>query len=136
MGMAAPDAEETIDTAALERLREEMGGDESFLAELIDTYLEDSPQQLAAMAAAVQAGDATSLQRAAHSLKSNSASFGARALAALCQELEAMGKVGTLESAAPRVAQAAAGYEQVRRALQAARPEPQEPQEPQEEASA
>jgi HPt (histidine-containing phosphotransfer) domain-containing protein len=110
--------EGVLDPAALENLREMMGGDAE-LSELIDTFLEDAPQLLADMHQAVEQGDAAGLRLAAHSLKSNSADFGAMALSNLCRELEGMGKAGKLDGAAGLVRQAAAEYEQVKAALEA-----------------
>src|SRR5262245_2380406 len=108
-----------LDRGVLDRLLETAGGDESFLADLIDAYLDDTPRLLAAMGEAVATGDAEGLRRAAHSLASNSATFGALPLAGLCRELEAQARVGTIEGVASRVTQARADYEHVKRALQA-----------------
>jgi HPt (histidine-containing phosphotransfer) domain-containing protein len=108
-----------IDRGVLDGLLESLGGDLDFLAELLQTYFDDSPQQIAAMRAAVAAGDAEALRRAAHSLKSNSANFGALALSAKCKELEMVGKAGTVDGAADKIAVVAADYEQVRAALEA-----------------
>jgi HPt (histidine-containing phosphotransfer) domain-containing protein len=113
---------ESIDRAALHTLFETTGGDPAFLAELIDSYCDDTPGLLAAVRHAVDDGDAEALRRAAHSLKSNSATFGALALAALGRDLEEQGRTGRLDGAAERVALAEAEYAHVRRALQAARP--------------
>ena len=71
---------EVIDRAALDVLLETVGGDLEFLGELIGDFFDDSPQQLAAAGEALEADDAEALRRAAHSLKSNSANFGAMAL--------------------------------------------------------
>jgi HPt (histidine-containing phosphotransfer) domain-containing protein len=109
-----------IDEGTLKALLEAVGGDLAFLSELIDTYLSDSPAQLAAMQSALSAGDPQELRRAAHSLKSNSASFGAQALAQVCKELEEMGKSGALERAGAHVARAKVEFEKVSRALEEA----------------
>jgi HPt (histidine-containing phosphotransfer) domain-containing protein len=111
-----------INRAALDDLVATTGGDPAFLAELIDTYFEDSGTLLPAMRNAVVAGSAEQLRRAAHSLKSNSASFGAQELTLLCRELEEQGRAGSLGGAADRLAQVEAEYDRVRRALEAARP--------------
>jgi two-component system, sensor histidine kinase and response regulator len=108
-----------INRSVLNRLVESLGGDTDFLGELLGTYFDDSPRQIATMRAAVSAGDAEGLRRAAHSLKSNSANFGALALSAECKELEMMGKAGVLEGAADKIVVVAADYEQVRAALAA-----------------
>jgi PAS domain S-box-containing protein len=112
-----------LNQAALESLREMAGRDASFLVEMIDTFLDDAPHLLADMRQAVERGDAAGLRIAAHGLKSNSAEFGALALSALCRELEAMGKTGTLGGAAGRIAQAEAAYAPVKTALEAVRRE-------------
>jgi CheY-like chemotaxis protein len=113
-----------LDPAALENLRGMADGDDSFLVELIDTFLEDAPQLLADIRRAAEGGDAAGLRLAAHSLKSNSADFGALALFNLCRELEMMGKVGTLDGATALVTQAEAAYEQAKLALEAVRRDP------------
>ncbi|KQV60889.1 hypothetical protein ASC95_05555 [Pelomonas sp. Root1217] len=59
-----------------------------FVVELIDSFLEDAPQGLAALRRAAATGDATAWTRQAHSLKSNGLTFGATALAAAARELE------------------------------------------------
>jgi len=83
-----------INPAALDDLLETTGGDPAFLAELIDTYFQDSGSLLPVMREAVVAGSAEQLRRAAHTLKSNSASFGAQDLTVLCRELEEQGRTG------------------------------------------
>jgi PAS domain S-box-containing protein len=110
---------DVLDPAALQKLQDITGGDLTFLAELIDTFFEEAPQLLAQMQQALEQGDAGLLRRAAHSLKSNSAGFGAMALSSLCRELEEMGKSGSVEGAGEKVAEAEKKYEPVRAALEA-----------------
>lgn len=114
---------EILDPAAMERLWDLAGGDETFLVELMDTFLEDAPQLLADIRQAVEHGDAAGLYLATHSLKSNSTDFGAIVLSGLCRELEEMGKTGTLDKAAETAAQAEVEYERVKAAMEAARRE-------------
>jgi signal transduction histidine kinase/DNA-binding response OmpR family regulator len=109
-----------LDPAALEQLREVMGG-EAGLTELIDSFLEDAPQLLADLRQALEQGDTAGVRRAAHTLKSNGADFGAMTFSALCKELEALGKAGTLDGAAALGVQAEAEYEKVKVALEAVR---------------
>jgi HPt (histidine-containing phosphotransfer) domain-containing protein len=113
----------TIDRAALDNLLETTGGDPAFLAELIDTYLTDSVGLLETMGQAVSGADAEQLRRAAHSLKSNSASFGAHGLAELCQEVEHRARSGLLDEAAPRLAQVKMSFAKVERELRLVRGE-------------
>jgi HPt (histidine-containing phosphotransfer) domain-containing protein len=121
--MADPDA---LDRATLADLLREVGGDRAFLAELIQAYLADTPHRLAAMRqslgeerAGLGAPAGAALQRAAHTLKSNSRSLGAMHLAALCQELEHVATGDGIAGAEPGVKQVEAEYARVRTALQA-----------------
>jgi HPt (histidine-containing phosphotransfer) domain-containing protein len=116
--------QEAINRATLDDLLATTGGDPAFLNELLDTYFDDSATLLPAMRAALTTGSADQLRRAAHSLKSNSATLGAHELALLCRELEELGRAGALGGAADRLAQVEAEYERVKHALDAARPVP------------
>ncbi len=109
-----------IDHEALDMLLEAVGGDAAFLAELIDAYFVDTLELLATMRRSLVAKDAQELQRAAHSLKSNSANFGAHTLTGLCRELEECGKDNRLAGADALVAQIEMEYSRVERGLQAA----------------
>ena len=111
-----PEAE-IIEQKTLAALLDSLGGDVEFLKELVDAYLDSTPGLLAAMRQAAAAGDGPALQRAAHSLKTGSASMGARSLAALCKQLEDMGRSGSLDGAEARIDTAAAAYGDVAAAL-------------------
>lgn len=87
----------TIDPSALEAYREIMGEEtDAFIAEIIDTYLSNAPLLLNAMQESLAQADTKSLIRAAHTLKSNSATVGATTLAALAAEIEQQGNGGDL----------------------------------------
>jgi HPt (histidine-containing phosphotransfer) domain-containing protein len=108
-----------IDKEALNGLLKAVGSDLEFLAELLAEYFRDSPAQFHNLAAALSSNDAEAFRRAAHSLKSNSANFGALALSGRFKKLEDMGKSGNLEGADSLVTQADAEYQQVKIALEA-----------------
>jgi HPt (histidine-containing phosphotransfer) domain-containing protein len=108
-----------IDPAVWADLLESLGGDADFVAELLETYFDDSSRLLAAMQEALSTGNAEDLRRAAHSLKSSSASFGALRLSNKCKELEDMGKAGALDGAAEQIDHIAAEYAKTRAALEA-----------------
>ena len=112
-----------IDRQAIATLLEMVGDDRGFLAELIDTYLADTPEQLGAMRAAADAGDAAALVRPAHTLKTNSRNLGAERLAQLCLELETGARQGAVDRAPARVAQAEAAFAEARGELLALRDE-------------
>lgn len=112
--------DEPIDVDAFAELLETVGGDREFLAELVDTYLADSPNLFAELRAAIASDDAATARRAAHSLKSTSASFGATTLAGQCREIEAAAAAGNLDGLDEQVASAAASFVEVEAALRAA----------------
>jgi len=74
------------DLDAIRALQGDQGGD--LLQQVIRLYLDSSVELLREMEKAHGENDAPSLQRAVHTLKSSSASVGARKLAELCKELE------------------------------------------------
>jgi HPt (histidine-containing phosphotransfer) domain-containing protein len=81
--------ETVIDRAVYGELRDTTGAE--FLAELVDTFIDEGPGMLAELRAARAEGNAERFRRAAHSLKSNGNTFGAVKLAALARELELKG---------------------------------------------
>ena len=78
--------EPTIDRATFAELQDTVGAD--FVAELVGTFLEEAPPMLAELRSALAQSSADRFRRAAHSLKSNSHTFGATPLAGLARELE------------------------------------------------
>jgi len=117
------DAGRPIDWGTYDALLKMTGDDHEFVDDLIDTYLSDAVDQLAALDAAIGAADAAALTRPAHSLKSSSVNVGALDLGRVGRELEEQGRAGRLEGAAERVADARRQFEAVREALLARRAE-------------
>ena len=110
-----------LDRRVLDDLRESVGGDQAFVAELIDELLADAPIQLASLREATATGDAETARRAAHTLKGNGRTFGAAEFSSLCQEAEAAAAAGDLDAVAQRLDAIDASWEQVRAALETAR---------------
>jgi HPt (histidine-containing phosphotransfer) domain-containing protein len=110
-----------LDTGVLGELRESVGGDPEFLAELIDEFLADAPAQVGSLRRSATSGDAAAARRAAHTLKGNSRTFGANELAALCQEAEAAAGAGDLGAVLPRLDGIEREWARVRTELLAAR---------------
>ena len=84
-------AEPTIDLPTFTELQAAAGAE--FVAELVGTFLEEAPAMLAELRSAQAAGAADAFRRAAHSLKSNSNTFGATRLGALARDLELGGLI-------------------------------------------
>jgi len=108
---------QVIDQSALAALSETTGDDPAFLADLIDVFLTDAVELFTTMEGATADGDAEALRRAAHSLKSNSATLGATALNGLSRSIEELGKAADLESALPLIAEARAEFARVEQRL-------------------
>jgi HPt (histidine-containing phosphotransfer) domain-containing protein len=85
----------TIDQATFNELKQMSGAD--FINELIDAFLDDAPNMIQNMHAALDTKDVESFRRNAHSLKSNANTFGATELGALAKELEMMGRESNLD---------------------------------------
>ena len=104
-----------IDPAAFENLKAMAGAD--FIGELIATFLDDAPQLIAQLHSALAANDAEPFRRAAHSLKSNAATFGANDLAALAKELEMLGRENKLGETGTRLGALEEAYQSAAQAL-------------------
>jgi HPt (histidine-containing phosphotransfer) domain-containing protein len=98
-----------IDKATFDELKEMSG--EEFINELIDTFLEDAPKMIAEMKSGLDSNSVETYRRAAHSLKSNAATFGASQLAALAKELEMLGKENKLHETGDRLRALEEAYE-------------------------
>jgi histidine phosphotransfer protein HptB len=84
-----------INPRALEPYQRRMG--EDFVAEIIQTYLDNSPALVIEINKNFAAKNLEPFTRAAHILKSNSATLGAEKLAGLCQKLELAGEKSRLD---------------------------------------
>ncbi len=90
-----------LDMTTFQELKDMSGAD--FIDELVNTFLEDAPNLVNEMRSALKVNDAEAFRRAAHSLKSNSATFGATRLSGLAKELEMLGKENRLSEAEPKL---------------------------------
>jgi HPt (histidine-containing phosphotransfer) domain-containing protein len=78
-----------IDATVFAELQDTAGPE--FVVELVDTFGEEAPQILEELRAAHREAAAERFRRAAHSLKSNSSTFGATGLAEMARSLELVG---------------------------------------------
>jgi HPt (histidine-containing phosphotransfer) domain-containing protein len=108
-----------LDGKALDSLRQ-LGGDD-FVGELIDTFLRDAPDLLAMLRRSLEAHDVDELRHAAHTLKSNGATFGAEGFSELCSRLEGQARTGALAGASELVDRIEQEYERFERELAALR---------------
>jgi histidine phosphotransfer protein HptB len=109
----------TIDLATFEALKQATGAE--FALELVDTFLQEAPTMLDELRRALAAQDADKFRRTAHSLKSNSNTFGALALGTMARELEITGVANVIASGGRPLDALAQEYSRVAAALTALR---------------
>jgi HPt (histidine-containing phosphotransfer) domain-containing protein len=109
-----------ISEAEFQALAEMIGADmPEVLIDLLDTYIEESSGLVNTMTAALGQEQSESMMRAAHSLKSSSASIGAMRLSDLCAALEAhLRNTGAPVDVPVQVRKIAEEFERVREALE------------------
>jgi histidine phosphotransfer protein HptB len=89
-----------LDLDAVRSLYELVGEDRELFDELVAEFRDQGPQRIAELGRAMAAGDSAVASRAAHTLKTNSATFGATELASLSRRLEEAARRDELAAAA------------------------------------
>ena len=107
--------ESVIDKAVYAELEETAGAE--FVAELVDTFLEEASGMLAELRSARADNHADRFRRAAHSLKSNSNTFGALKLGAMAKDVELGGLARALQAASDPLGPLEEEYARVAAAL-------------------
>ena len=100
-----------------EELEEACGGDESFVAELLRSFLDAAPPALSALEGAAAACDFGRLKGEAHGLKGACLSVGAGPLAEACLGLEGAGLRGDAAEARTGLDLAARRWDELRAAI-------------------
>ncbi len=116
------DPSSSFDPGPLESLRRlsQIAG-RPILKEILENYLAETPRRLERLRAALAEGNAEELVFVAHSLKGSSGQLGAQRMAALCTELEELGRSLDLTGAAPLLADLEQEFARVEPLLQAQR---------------
>ena len=107
-----------IDETAFAETVAMVGGDVGFVRDLVAEYRADGTTRVADMRAALVAGEAEDLRRAAHTLKGSSASLGALDLADACRAIEIAAHEGQLAGLETAVASVASQFDAVVAALE------------------
>ncbi len=81
------------------KLVSRLGGDEALGREIVQVFLDDMPDRIAAIRMAVEHGDARALESAAHALKGALGSVAAEAALESAQALETIGREGAMRDA-------------------------------------
>jgi HPt (histidine-containing phosphotransfer) domain-containing protein len=101
--------------AAIRKLEEPGGPD--LVAQIIGIYLDHATRLLAELKSAATQNDLISIERCAHTLKSNSAQLGAERFAEVCSALERMAQTITPEALSDFLLHLEQEYERVRMRL-------------------
>ena len=109
-----------IDQEAIENLRSlgDEEGDDSFLREVIEIFVTDTPLRLAELRSSLANHDQATFTRAAHSIKGSSSNVGALRLGALAKVLENDSRE-SLAGLEPRIAELDASFDEAKTALEA-----------------
>ena len=94
-----------IDESVLSALKSSLGDDDAVMRQLIDMYLADAPKLVNDAKAALATGEQDKLTRAAHSLKSTSATMGATRVSACAKDIEVMARTARFAEAASAIDQ-------------------------------
>ena len=120
--VVATPIDQILDKAALDGIRAlQMEGAPDVLDSVISLYLDDAPKLMERLKHAVAANDAPEVERAAHTLKSSSASLGALKVSELCKQLEASARQHVLEQSTTLLTELETTYDGIQSALTAAR---------------
>lgn len=92
-------------------------GAPDILGKIISLYLDNSPKQLGELHDALSSGNAASIQKVAHSLKSSSATLGATMLSSYFRELESLARTNSIGKADELISQIETEYKAVETAL-------------------
>ena len=90
---------------------------ELLVQRVIKAFATDTPGHLQTLRAAIADANAAGMRRAAHSLKSSSANVGADTLAALCKDMEQLGRTDTTAGATTLLASMEREFGAVRQSL-------------------
>lgn len=94
---------------------ERLMGDEELAATILQGFLADIPRQIQSLRGYLEAEDAPSAERQAHTIKGASANVGAEALRALTLEMEKAGQAGDLDSIKASLQELDAAFEEFKK---------------------
>jgi CheY-like chemotaxis protein/HPt (histidine-containing phosphotransfer) domain-containing protein len=115
----APSQPPIFDPKAIEQLKSNLGKQAAgLLPTLLDDFQRDTNTLLQDARRALQLVQPIELRRAAHTLKSNSATFGLLAMSSIARELEFRARDGILESASSLIDQIESEYGKGKQALE------------------
>jgi len=112
--------DDTLPVLDWPELRQRLGDDPAFIAEVLAMTVEEADREVPAIEAALAEGARDQVQALAHALKGATANTSARELSALAAELEQACRDGKSDSVPELVKLLQPAYERFRRAVQRA----------------
>jgi len=103
-----------------EAMLDRLGGDEEFLVDVLEVFLEETPRMLEATRSAVGSADAEGVERAAHALKGALLNISADSASLVALELERMGRESDLSGSGDTLAQLESEIDRLEQELGAA----------------
>ena len=105
-GDVQPESEGALCKETLQSLRKlGLHLEDSFFTKLLETFERDATERMALLRSIIAAGETGRIRREAHALKESSLSVGARGMAHICQKLENLGTVQSMEGAREELTQ-------------------------------
>lgn len=95
---AAADSESAIDTSVLMQLRELEADVPGLVADVVTTFLRETPGRIERLRAALPVGDVHEVERAAHGLKGSAGAVGAARLGRAAAAIEERSRLGDLDA--------------------------------------
>jgi HPt (histidine-containing phosphotransfer) domain-containing protein len=98
----------------MKHLQEITGGESEFEREITELFLKDTGEHLSRLKKAIDEGNATALEREAHTVKGAGSNMGADKFSELALALERKGKSGSLEGAQDMLTELEAEFRRVK----------------------
>ncbi len=106
-----------VDLSALEKLRDMRQGDSDLVLEVIELFLQETPDRLTALRDGLARSDFPLIARVAHTIRGSAGHVGAKALTALCARVEDKARQSTPFNSAFALSSIEEELERVREAL-------------------
>jgi HPt (histidine-containing phosphotransfer) domain-containing protein len=92
-------------------------GDEELARRILERFRADIPRQIQVLKEFLEAGDASSVEREAHTIKGVAANVGGEALRAVAFEMEKASRAGDLDAVKARMAELESQFERLNQAI-------------------
>jgi HPt (histidine-containing phosphotransfer) domain-containing protein len=107
-------SEVVLDPVVVETLRQlTTPGEPDVLAQVLDLFLQETPKRIERVQSAWRSGNTDEVHRTAHSLKGSTGNIGARAMFAVCRDLDERVRAGELSSVPALIESLVAEYQRV-----------------------